>query len=75
MSYTIADKETLKMRVQVIILNHEIKGKNIVESVALLKSKKLSKEEIDMLRKFCEAHGLDYDKIKKKEKQHATVVS
>ena len=62
--YTQSETERLKAQATVIALNHGVRARSYAEKLALLKAKRLKREEIETLRRLSEALGIDYDEIK-----------
>ena len=61
--------EKLKAQVTVIALNRNIKWAGFMDMIAKLKAKRLSKEEVEKIKKLCEFYEVDYNKVKpRKEK-------
>jgi len=71
MYYTQSETERLKAQTTVIALNHGVRTRSYAEKLALLKSKRLKRGEIETLRRLSEALGIDYDSINpiKEEKE------
>jgi inorganic pyrophosphatase len=65
MMYHPPEFEQLKAQVYVIAMNHRVSCRpTLIVAVARLKAKKLTKEEIETLTKFCEFYNLDFKKLK-----------
>ena len=70
---SLSELEKLKAQMWVIALNHGVQphGHSTVETIARLKSLRLTDEEHEVLRKVCEGLEVDYNDIKpiKEEKK------
>lgn len=70
---SLSELEKLKAQMWVIALNHRIQphGHSTVETIARLKSLRLTSDECEVLRKVCEGLEVDYDSINpfKREKK------
>lgn len=70
MEYSSSDREKLRVQVQGIALSYgiSIRSKAPVELVAILRHKQITKVETEILKKFCEAFGVNYNKLKPPKK-------
>ena len=63
MAYSVPEYEKLKAQLYVIASNHCVKGRTIIDVMARLKAKRLTKEDIEVLKKLCKFYDVDYEKL------------
>lgn len=70
MEYSSSDREKLRVQVQGVALGYNIpiRNKSAVELVAILKHKQITKAETETLKKFCDAFGVNFNKLKAPKK-------
>jgi len=62
--YTSTEREQLKLNIQIIALNHEIRTRSMAEILARLKAVNVTPDEEEIIKKFCDANEIDWNKIK-----------